>query len=332
METPASDQLITDAPLTAEAREIILRETFDGDLPHDGKLFVPDDEFYVSTAPQKQARAMCDQLCVWLGIPKRHIGLVFEADAHDVNDASRYRIFIESDVLRNEYTLGATIAHALVRYLLEDRKHIRLEAREQQAALIATASILFGLGIVITNGLLPRYLWLEAAGLHQRLKLDLLGPVQPEQYHQQLRAYLKRYRIPTVYYAASCMPWTAQRLGIKLPKRTTHAVFAAKHTIHLTRLKVIGTVWLVIVILAMAGFTLLHRVAPINRTEQAAQDQATMYKQLSQLCHDTVAYDKQYTDTSDLMAERAINARETRCKSLDNQYQSAQNYLDSLSK
>jgi hypothetical protein len=299
---------------------VLLREQFHDDFPHDGKLLVPDDTFYVSTTPTKQAAAIRDQLCDWLGINKKQIGLVFEGEAHDANDSSHYRIFVETAALKNEFVLGASLAHALVRYIVEDRKHIRLQARDQQDALIATASILFGLGIVVSNGLMPRYTWLEAAGIHKQVHHELLGHVQPGQYHQQLRAYLKRYRIPEVHFAASCTPWTAHRLGIKLARKASHAVRVAKHQVHITRLKVIGTVWLGFMVIGLSGIVIFHRALPVDQRVQAAQDHVSFYKKLSDDCHDKVAYDKQYTDISDVLSQQTIDAEETRCTSFDHQY------------
>lgn len=328
----AIKSLITEAPVTAEARESLLREQFSDDFPHDGKLLVPDDDFYISLEPTKQAAAMRDRLCAWLGIEAKRIGLVFEGAAHDANDSSHYRIFVEEVALRDEFVLGASLAHALVRYLLEDRKQIRLKARDQQDALIATASILFGLGVVISNGLLPRYTWLEAAGIHKQVHHELLGHVQPGQYHQQLRAYLKRYRIPEVHYAACCTPWTRHRLGIKPSKRPTHAIHVAKHQIQITRLKVIGTVWLGILVVGLASIVAFHRVLPPDPALQAAQDNANFLKHLSQDCHNSVAYQKQYTDTSDVLSQQTVDAQATRCTSLDNEYRSAQSYYESLHK
>ncbi len=324
MAKESSELFITEAPLTADAREALLREQFQDDFPHDGKLLVPDDRFYVGSTPTKQAEAMRDQLCAWLGINKKLIGLVFEGDAHDANDSSHYRIFVETTALHNEFILGASLAHALVRYIIEDRKHIRLQARDQQDALITTASILFGLGIIISNGLLPRYTWLEAAGIHKQVHHELLGHVQPSQYHQQLRAYLKRYRIPEVHYGASCTPWTAHRLGIKPPKKATHAIHVAKHQTHITRLKVIGTAWLGLMVIGLSGVVIFHRALPVDQRVQVAQDHVNFLKKLSDECHDKVAYDKQYTDITDVLSQQTINAEEARCTSFDHQYKNAQ--------
>lgn len=323
MEKQMSDELITEAPLTTDAREVLLREQFVSDFPHDGKLFVPDDLFYINGPPHKQANTMRDALCGWLGINRRHIGLVFEGDKNDVNDSSNYRIFIETSSLRNEFVLGASIAHALVRYLIEDKKHIRLNERDQQDALIATAGILFGLGIVISNGLLPRHGWLEALGIHKQVHHELLGNTQTGQYHQQLRAYIKRYRIPTIHFSAACTPWTERRLNVKTPMRTSHAVRVAKHNIHITRLKLVGSTFLALMVVMLAGIIGMQRALPLDSQTQAAQERATFLKTLTQACRDKLAYEKQYTDTSDLLSQRTIDAQENRCTSLNNQYRSA---------
>ncbi len=325
-----SETLITEAPLTTDAREALLREQFSADFPHDGKLLVPDDTFYTIANPIKQAKNMQQQLCDWLGIEPKRIGLVFEGQRLDPNDSSHYRIFVEKEAMHNEFVLGASLAHALVRYLIEDRKQIRLAARDQQDALIATASILFGLGLVISNGLLPRYPWLEAVGIHKRVGHQLLGHVQPGQFHQQLRAYLKRYRITEVHYAGCCTPWTAQRIGIRLPEKQSHAVHVAKHNVHITRLKLFGTAWLMVMIAGLTSVVIFHRAMPVDRRVQAAQDRANFLKQLAQTCHDKVSYNKQYTDTSDVMGQQSLDAQLARCTSLDNEYRSAQADYDSL--
>jgi hypothetical protein len=312
---------VTELPVTASAREDLLEQTFSDELPHWGQLFVPDDAFYPTGPVSEQADHMLTALCRWLGVKPGYFAVELEGHAAD-EKASRYRIFVERSAQHNEFLLAAVIAHALIRYLLEDRKQIRLPEPDQQAAFCAQASVPFGLGIVILNGLIPQFEWGGHTARH--IEHQLLGTLPQVQYVHLVEAFIHRYRLPVVGYRSSLTPWAARWLHIRTPRRSLHAVLAAKHHQRLERVKLAGVAWLSALVAIICAMTFAHRALPTNPQVQAAQDQVTLLHNLLQLCQDSTAYDQRYIDTSDIQALRSIQAEQNRCVSLRNQYQSAQ--------
>ncbi|HSX46796.1 MAG TPA: hypothetical protein VLF87_02295 [Patescibacteria group bacterium] len=321
--------LITDVPVAAEAREALLERLFASQLPHNGELFVPGDDFYGHQSPREQAGHMLVQLCTWLGIKPGYIALEIENSDRDV-PASRYRIYIDQSSLINEFVLAAVLAHALCRYLLEERKQIRLPLPDQQAALLTTATVLFGLGLVISNGMVPGHAWLPNGRVKKSTLTTLLPDIPTEQYTHLLKGFLRRYDIPLSVYAFALAPWTAHRLKVPLPHHTTKVVAAAKHRVLMERMKLAGVAWLLFVSLGIGSFVLFQRAKPFSPQFKAANDQVSLLAQLIQTCESQVAYDRQYTDTSDIQSQRVVQAEDNRCQSLHNQYDSAVAHRDSL--
>lgn len=318
---------ITEIPVTAEARETWLRELFEGDLPHPGELFVPTDSFYANGLSRARAKSMLRELCAWLGIKPGYVGLVFESNATDHPDGRRYTIFIDQDVLHDEFVLGGFLAYCLTRYLLEEKKGIRLPDMNQQAALLASASIVFGLGVVVMNGLSPTYGWVQT--WRHRKSFLLKGFPMPN-YTQMLRNFLHSHQILSRRYAAALTPWAAQRLRVRPTKRPFHAIALARHQVKLTNLKTIGITWLLLFIVGLGTFVSLQRTTSTNPKVHAAEEKIEQLHQLKKLCDDSLVYDRQYADLSDIQTERAINADAARCKSLQNQLDSAEQQYNQL--
>lgn len=319
---------ITEIPVTAEARETLLRELFYDELPHPGELFVPTDSFYANGLPQARAQAMLRQLCAWLGIKPGYVGLVFESTAEDHPDGTRYTIYVEQAVLHDEFVLGGFLAHSLTRYLLEERKAVRLPTPDLQTALLASATIVFGLGIVVLNGVDPVYGWIQT----WRRKNMLLKGFRTPTYAFMLRNFLRAHQIVSRRYAASLTPWAAARMGQSQSPKPIHAVALARQHTKLMNLKTVGLVWLTVLILGLGVFVSLQRANYGSVEQQEALQEVTRLDQIKQLCYDALVYDRRYADLSDLQAERALNADAARCRSLDNEFKAAERRYYDLSK
>lgn len=328
-QSTADQSLITEVPLTAEAREQLIIQLFADELPHTGEVFVPDDTFYVSGVTSHQvARHMVRQLCQWLGIKPGYIGLEFESGGGDRVDGSRYTIYLESAVLRDEFVLGGFLALVLTRYLLEERKQIRLPAHDQQASLLASASIVFGLGLVVSNGLRPSY---KLVNRFQRSRTSLLKGFPLANYEHMTLNFLRKYQVDHISYSHSLTPWAAKRMGVHAGKRLSHAVKAAQHKNRVASWKLAGVIWIGVVAFGIGGFVVLQHTKPLPAEAAAAKQTMALYQQLARACNDRVAYDQQYSDSGDIQAIRALNAEKQRCQSLQNQYEAAKQKYQSIS-
>lgn len=307
------NHLITSLPLTAEAREQLLTELFADKLPHIGELFVPGNGFYVNGNPEQQAKHMVQDLCEWLGVKPGYIGLEFESEVkQQPTKIHIHTIYVDIETANNELLLGAMLAHALVRYVIEEKMQIFLKNTDDQHSLLATGTIVFGLGVVTANGLIPSKKYSD------KIK-EILGPLPKSEYGAMLYGYIWQHNIPEQNYENCLAPWTATMIGISKSKNPTQLVKRQYlNDLHM-RYQTIGISWVVIVGVIVGGFLVLNRVSPPNKQVMSLQQQMRQLQFDKQSCEDQVAYDRLYTDTTDLQAQRAINAQKQRCTSLDNQ-------------
>jgi hypothetical protein len=310
-----------DSPLTAEGRLQLLETAFSQELPHPGEIFVPSDNFYLSgISGKKQADHMLRELCRWLGIKPGYIGLEFEAGQTKPPDGKRHTIHIETTLLHDEFVLGAYLANSLTQYLVEQRKQIWLPDTDQQASLLASASVIFGLSAVVLNGYCRAY---YTPRLLRSPAHVLLKGFDYNNYLLLTRNYLHKYRIEPVVYSHSLTPQIRRALGLPVPARVSHAIHDLKHRLKVRKLKILGLNWLLALVIAIAGFTLLQQAHPMSGQAREAEQKVTLLGELVKTCHESLAYSRNYVDYSDIQAMRALNAEELRCQSLQNQYDAA---------
>ena len=303
--------LVTSMPLTAEARESWLHDMFSELLPHYGELLVPRDSFYDGPSSHKRAQHVLKNLCAWLGIKPGYVGLIFESDPEE-DSGGRYNIYLESAVVRDDFLLGATLAMALTRYLLEEKKQIHLPADEQRL-LIGTASILFGLGLVIANGL-----------HHEDHDAQLLGSLSASQYAAMLHGFFRQRRIAMRMYQAYLPPWTAQLLDVPKPARLGRIAAEAYHRQRHGRYQTIGVIWIIILVLGLGGYVLFQRAQSESPETRQKHEQLELLQYVHNECVKTYEYNRRFVDTSDLQAERNMNAEAARCQSIGNELKNAQ--------
>ncbi|MES2971575.1 MAG: hypothetical protein V4702_04595 [Patescibacteria group bacterium] len=317
-----SNPSLTNVPLTAESREKLLDSLFGDLLPHPGEIFIPDDDFYLADCSAKQrAKHMTRLLCRWLGIKPGYIGLKFESGHSDKVSAKRYTIYIEPSLQEDEFVLGAFLAYSLTQYLIEERKQIQLTNANEQAALLANGSVLFGLSLVILNERMPRHIW------HGPVKgpPTILPSSFPYQaYLKLVRNYLLKYRIEPASYDYCLTPGASKDLEVSASKRPTHAVRDLRHQIRVTGLKLVGVSWIIILIFSISGFTFIQRAGSASKNTNEAHQTADFYNNLMRSCNSELVYTRQYSDQADIQTLRALNAEELECQSLKNQYEAAQ--------
>lgn len=318
---------ITEVPLTAEAREKLIEQLFVDELPRTGEVFVPDDDFYYGTSSHKKAEHMVKVLCRWTGIKPGYIGLEFESGSSKTPDGKRYTIYLESSTLKDEFVLGAYLAYTLTRYLIEERKQIFLPEADQQAALLASASIVFGLGLVVANGISPAYSWVSRFRQHDT---HLLKNFPAYNYSQMTLNFLHKYRIDQNIYVHSLTPWTLKRMGLPKQRRTSHAIRDARHHIRVANAKLVGVCWILLLVVFIGGFVFIQRVRPLPRELAEASEKVSLFSELTRLCEDALAYDRRYSDTSDIQTMRSLNAEALRCQSLRNQHEAAERHYNQL--
>lgn len=323
MATGNKSTLITTLPLTAEAREKFLAELFQDELPHMGELFVPGNSFYIHGSSHARALHMLGNLCEWLGIKPGYIGVEFESHPEADLPGHRHTIFIESSVARNEMLLGATLAHALTRYLFEERKQIRVADTYEQLSVLATATIVFGLGVVVANGLEPGQRYTAVRG-------ELLGDVPPREYGAMLLGFLWQRAIPEHAYINSLAPWTSKLLGVTPSKRPINAVRQLVHAQRQKKYQTIGLWWVSFIVLMIVVYLVAHMRGLHNPQAAQLKEKVRLHEKLVSTCKSSLAYTTQYSDLSDIQTQRAVNAEELRCKSLENQLESAQNAYEAM--
>lgn len=240
---------IDDTAPNADAGLKLVERRFHGELPHNGELFLPNDDFYNGHDPRLQAQNMAKILGSWLGIKPGYIHLEF-GSAKYKSDSDKHHVILEQKVLHDEFVLGAKIAYELTRYLVEKRKQISLSQQDQHSALLANASVEFGLGLVILNGIKPKKL-ARRSRTHARKNIDLLNGFLPGAYAQMITNFTRKHHIDQSAYSHLLTPWAADAMYLKVASSPTHAVRDAKHKLRVASLKSAGVIWLGLLVLGM---------------------------------------------------------------------------------
>lgn len=314
--------LLQDTPLTAEGRQELLKRLFGEEIPHPGELFIPDDDFYLANvAPRKRAAHMIRKLCGWLGVKPGYVGLYFDQAGTTKEPAGkRHTIFIDARILKDEFLLGAYLANSLTQYLVEERKRILLADINQQAALLANASVLFGFSVVVLNGFCMN----KKSLLRRHTYAPILLKGYPyADYLQLSQNYFRKYQIDPLTYSHCLAPKAVKALHIPSPLRLTRAIHDLRHQVKARNMKLVGACWLLLLLLGICSFTLLQRVKPTSSVASEAQQKVLFLNELVRACREALAYDRKYADFGDIQAVRALNAQELRCQGLENQYESA---------
>lgn len=319
-DTPTSP-LITSLPLTAEAREDLLEQLFASELPHHGEIFVPGSSFYVHGTTHAQAKHMLKALCTWLGIKPGYIGIEFESMPSTAAQGQRHTIFLESNVVKDELLLGAVLAHALVRYLLEERKQVHLFDPNEQLSLVATGTVVFGLGIVILNALRP-------SRKYTKYRHELLGTLPLHEYGAMVHGFLWQRAVPQHAFMQNLTPWSAQILQVPKSKKPIPIIRQQYHFQQQKRYEIIGLVWLLFLVICIGGFVIFQRVKPDSQEIKDLKERVALLQGLKQKCSDTLNYTKLYADMTDILTVRSVNTEELRCKSLSNELLSAEQALN----
>lgn len=310
------------APLTAEATERLIQDTFSDTVPHYGESLIPNDQFYGHDTGPVQARYILHELCRWLGIKPGYIRLDVGSFTAGASESHRYKISIPPEIVHDEFRLAALLSYALSRYLITEQKQIQSTDTDH---LVALGSIMFGLGFVIANGLSPQYGWADS--WKQKFKpvgTDLLGRYPEASYYHALNAFIKKQRLSFGLFQYALTPWAAKRLHIKSVRYTSHAVSDSWHQTHLANLKFAGGTWLVMMAIGTGIFVIGMRVKPPSPAIIDAQEQLTLLTALVQNCKQTVVYERQYADLTDIQTVRKLNGDDLRCQSLNNQRTAAE--------
>lgn len=322
----------TGTVLTAEARESLLENSFADHMSHYGELFIPDDDFYTNKTGRDQAGHMLLMLCRWLGIKPGYIGLVYEISDGQSPEGRRFTIEVKNRELNDEFLLGAVLAYALTRYLVEEKKQLRMPP-EQQDALLAAASVEFGLGLVIMNGLSPVYGWADnlAIKLLSASKLAI-GSYDTGLYTRLVKRFCSKYRVQPAAFRHSLAPWTSKRLGLIPSRHPTKTLEEIRRKIHLENMKLAGMCWLLLTIIGVFVFVTSQRVDRPGPETVQAYDQMILLNSISRKCQESVAYNRQYADLTDIQTVRNLNAEHVRCESINNQRQLAEQDYARLTK
>lgn len=315
------------APLTSEALETMLDGIFASNVPHYGQLFIPNDMFYGNQYGIKQAKHMLAVLCHWLGVKPGYIGIELLEGKHTVPDGRKLTIEVGPSILKDEFVLGAFTAYTITQYLVEHRGQI-MTAKADQPDMLATASIVLGLGLVMSNGLSPKYSWINKP---RNQNVKVLGDFLESHYLYMLRSFIKKQRIQPISFMPFVAPWTAVRLGIKTQSNLSTVILETRHKIRMTNLKIIASCWLLVLVFGLGGFVISRRARPVPTAVLQAQEQVTQLNNLRQQCESTLAYSRQYADLADIQSIRKLNADQLNCQSLKNQQTAAeQNYQQLL--
>lgn len=316
------------ALLTDEERRAYIQKALGHRLQKPGKLFLPTTQVYDTLATDSGIQHLFIELCRWLGVKPgsthvsyRDILGDFIVDGQTIYVAKQYQghPFIAGSVL----SLTA-IAFALSRHntALPDRAFLELSTIET------------GLGLFVLNGLPPKLSFFQntyhivANDWYHREGFSLLG-YQKSHYAHLLAEWAHANRVPAEEYlphvrntSRNLLPQYVARLNSpNLPSpKVMHARNRASRLFWLKLLLLGG---ILAVIIAGTLFVWAQRKPAISASQLEAEQSLQIMKRSYDACVLKATGQRNTYDPNDLLLERQVEATQSKCESLRNEYNHA---------
>lgn len=311
--------------LTTEDKEALFQRLFGDRLLHDGKLYVPNVEFYNLIKDDAGLTHAAKLLCRWIGIKPYRLSVHFTNSTTPSNDPTR--IYVPAEYREFPYQTGALLTLGVIRHLLAHRD----SSVNYDEGFVEFTSLRLGLGIVVLNGLHGRRSLIDhlhrIVRLHWYVHNDIqLAAYRPSEYGSELLAFARTYRIPAEGWYAYVSNEARALLPLRLP-HTPHVrpLFERQHrrAAHhwWTRL------WLGALVLALliatSVYVLAQRAPSISKAQAERYETIQVLSNAFRTCERAVRQQQNTADLQDIYADMSVNAAKSRCQSIRNKY----NYL-----
>lgn len=318
----------TSALLTDEERRAYIQKALGHRLQKPGQLFLPTAQLYDALITESGIHHLLIELCRWLGVKPGSIEVSFkEINGDFIVDGKM--IYVAKQYQGHPFITGSVLSLTALAFALS-RHGTNLPDRN----LLELASIETGLGILIVNGLPPKLSFFQstyhiiADDWQHREGFPLLA-YQKSHYAHLLAEWAHTNRIPSEEYLPHVQGSSrhlfpshiASQSIASLPEPTV--IHARHHAARLFWLKLL----VMAAILAMTTASILYfwaqRQPVVSAEQQEAKQSLRIMKRSYDACILKATGQRNSYDPDDLLLERQIEATQSKCESLRNEYNHA---------
>lgn len=310
---------VLDAVLLTEEERLAEFERLFGQYQNKGKIFEPTVDFYNGLNNVEGLLAGAKALYRWLGIKPYQLHVEFVGSNSTSNSG---HITIPDAYQSQPYEVGALLAQAVIKHILEHRKQY-----DTDELFMGFATIQCGFGLLVLNGLERKpYKLLRMLGYNKGAGAPLqLTAFSTHDYANGVIEYASLYKTDLVQHIAYMTRSTQSLLSKALTLRTRHiATPKAVHSDNQNRLlwKVHALLLTLLVLIPVS--TALY--VWMQRPDQPSTAMVAQYQKLSSLeiaynsCATEAQRQQNTYDQNDIFMQRQIDATLVRCASLRNQY------------
>jgi hypothetical protein len=328
--------------VTTPSKVAFIRTLFKGHFAHEDKLMQAPPEWYNNPITTPELDDIVKQLCRWVGIKPRQLDVRYQdrlnAAGNYYEDEHGHHIVVSADYRRKSYETVAILAHETTHYILQSRKHLKTDDPLLKEELIDLATIYFGFGALIANGLNRHESWAQRlwASMWPFTSDLYLGSFSPSEYARQLGHYVgQSSAVNNDDLVALLTPWS-RRLFVDHEPHHKHPTLYVQQSIKRIRTANIVLLASCVLALLVSGLTFfIVRQMPSRASDEliTKREQAELLYKQYVLCDQTVTSRKANSHEPDIFTQQNINADAGRCQSIKNQYNSlVDSYNHSLSK
>jgi hypothetical protein len=269
-----------------------------------GKLFIPPDKFYPQgLVDDEQLDFMATTTLRWLGVKHASVEVVFSdrtARGEYTHIGSKHRISIPHDLQSEALACASVLAHQLMHYYLVSKKRIILSEENENEIFTDLAIIYSGLGSILLNGM-------------DHPSASVI---------EELRLFTDTHSVSPAVLSLSTTPQLIKRMGKRQRSiKKIHPYFAYLHDQSIQHIKKLLLVFIsLLLIIAAAYFVWLQRPRSLPAELQNQKETIDILHSQYERCAAEVTKKQAALDMTDIFMVRRVEADQTRCKSIKNQY------------
>ncbi len=288
----------------------------------------PDDEFYGGALSKNELLLLTDRIKKRLKIRQNvtlQLSRGIEQPGLCILEEKKLQITLPISVFGDPLTAAACIAHLLSHGLIMAEKRQLVDAQENER-LADIACLQSGLGIIILNGL-NKGGWRTKFRRESHKKSVALGYFTNAQFGQKLTEYLEIRSVDLDRISSFAVPWNRHLIGAYNVRKNEHLTKAVKRAniLHKESLRwFMATIFLAFLTVGFLSFLALGRTTlladqRLETLKQTASDLENTYSN----CISRYKSLEETIPSDQISSARLLSYEQNRCKSLQNQYNSA---------
>lgn len=330
----------TEPLLTDGEKHAALQRMLGSRYTNNGKLYLPTTLIYNSVDTDEGITALALNIFRWLGIKPRKLSVYYsdKVTLEQMYIVSEVAIALPKTYSEHPYMAGAAVVMGVLKYSLGrgDKNHV-------DVGFLEFASIHTGLGLWVLNALPPktgfgtRMYHLTDGGWYriEGLKLHAFSAYQ---YAEHIAQYAHSNRLLAEEY----LPSVSKHVRHLLPEHTTkhtsrelvdpQKVYAHEKSVRTMWARITLTSSIIAVITLTAAYIYAKREPEITNEQLQEEYSLLVLKKSYESCEKQANEKRNQYNPNDIFLNRHVDATESRCESLRNQYNHAIDQYNQLYK